>query len=91
LKLSKGASGANEGHAMRKYLAAAAIGAMLLASQAAASDSGAVDGDDRLGGPGPSASQVQDAELLALLGGVLLVGLLAYGFSHGGKGHPASP
>jgi hypothetical protein len=77
---------------MRKYLAAAAIGAVLIASQAAASDNAAVNADDRVGGPFPAASQVQGAnELLILLGGALLVGLLAYGFSHGGEGHPASP
>ena len=78
---------------MRKYLVVAAIGAMLIAGQAAASDSAAVNADDRVGGgPFPSASQVQGADdLLILLGGAALIGLLAYGFSHGGKGHPASP
>jgi hypothetical protein len=77
---------------MRKYLIAAALGAMLVAGQAAASDSAVVNADDRIGGPLPTASQIQGAdELLILLGGALLVGLLAYGFSHGGKGHPISP
>jgi hypothetical protein len=77
---------------MRKYLAAAAIGAMLIAGQAAASDSAVVNADDRVGAPFPAASQLQGAdELLILLGGALLIGLLAYGFSHGGEGHPASP
>ena len=77
---------------MRKYLVAAALGAMLVAGQAAASDSAVVNADDRVGAPFPSASQVQGAdELLILLGGALLAGLLAFGFSHGGKGHPISP
>ncbi len=77
---------------MRKYLAAAAIGAMLIAGQAAASDSAAVNADDRIGGPLPAQSQVQSADaLLILLGGAALAGLLIYGFSHDGKGHPASP
>jgi len=92
LKLSKGAFDASEGYVMRKYLAAAAIGAMLIAGQAAASDSAVVNADDRFGAPFPTSSQVQSAdELLILLGGAALIGLLVYGFSHDGKGHPASP
>jgi hypothetical protein len=77
---------------MRKYLVAAALGAMLIAGQAAASDSAVVNADDRVGAPFPSAGQLSGVDELALvLGGALLVGLLAYGLSHGGKGHPVSP
>ena len=77
---------------MRKYLAAAVLGAMLIAGQAAATDSGLLNSNDQIGGPLPTSSQAQGTdELLILLGGALLIGLLAYGFSHGGKGHPASP
>ncbi len=77
---------------MRKYLAAAALGAMLIAGQAAASDSAVVNADDRVGAPFPTVGQLTTADELAIiLGGALVIGLVAYGFSHGGKGHPVSP
>ena len=77
---------------MRKYLVAAALGAMLVAGQAAASDSAAANADDRIGGSLPTVSQVQAAnDLYIILGGALLIGLVAFGLSHGGKGHPISP
>jgi len=77
---------------MRKYLAAAVLGAMLIAGQAVASDSAVLSSSDQIGWPSLTSSQAQGGdELLILLGGALLIGLLAYGLSHGGEGHPASP
>jgi len=70
---------------MRKYLVAAAVGAMLIAGPAENSD-------DRVGGPFPFDSRLQGGDELAiLLGGAVLIGLLTYELSHGGKGVPASP
>jgi len=77
---------------MRKYLAAAALGAMLIAGQAAASDSAVVNADDRIGAQTASADDLTGSNtLLLLLAGGLFIGLVAYGFSQNGGGHPASP
>ena len=83
---------------MRKYLVATAIGAMLIAGQAAATDSAVVTLGDRIGsqsdtsngiasGPGPA---------FVILAAGLLGGLLIWGFTEGGhqnppQGVPASP
>jgi hypothetical protein len=79
---------------MRKYLAAAAVGAMLIGTQAAASDSAVVNSDDRLGAD--SAVSNDDMGLgpnmpLVLLAGGLFIALVAYGFSQNGGGNPTSP
>jgi hypothetical protein len=77
---------------MRKYLAAAALGAMLIAGQAAASDSAVVNADDRIGAQSATADDMTgNNTLLILLAGGLFIGLVAYGFSQNGNGHPASP
>ena len=79
---------------MRKYLVAASIGAMLIAGQAAASDSAVVSLGDRIGTSGDSSNQLQgqSAVLLLLLGAVAFdIGLIAWGFSQGGNGRPMSP
>lgn len=77
---------------MRKYLAATALGAMLIAGQAAASDSAVVSLGDRLG----PQSETADAQwggnaLLIALAAALFIGLVAWGFSQGGNGTPATP
>jgi hypothetical protein len=76
---------------MRKYLVATAIGAMLIASQAAATDSALLTVGDRTdlqgdGGGGWTAGQSYIA-----LSAIVLAGLLIWGFTEGGHGHPASP
>jgi hypothetical protein len=77
---------------MRKYLAAAALGAMLIAGQAAASDSAVVNADDRMGSQSATTEGMEGSNsLLILLAGALFIGLVAYGFSQNGNGHPASP
>ena len=77
---------------MRKYLAATALGAMLIAGQAAASDSAVVSLGDRLG----SSTQTADSEwggnaLWIALAAALFIALVAWGFSQGGNGTPATP
>ena len=76
---------------MRKYLVATAIGAMLIAGQAAATDSALLTVGDRTdsqadGGGGWTAGQSYIA-----LSAIVLAGLLIWGFTEGGHGHPASP
>jgi hypothetical protein len=80
---------------MRKYLVATAIGAMLLAGQAAASESAIVNVGDRVGAASATANGLDDDNnpnkgLFGLSAAVLL-GLLLWAFSEGGHGHPASP
>jgi hypothetical protein len=79
---------------MRKYLVAASIGAMLIAGQAAASDSAVVNLGDRIGSPTDSSSQIQGLSqselLLLLLGGGLFIGLIVWGFTSNNN-HPVSP
>jgi hypothetical protein len=78
---------------MRKYLAATALGAMLIAGQAAASDSAVVNLGDRLGAQ--SGEQMEGMEggnaLWIALAAALFIGLIAWGFSQGGNGTPATP
>jgi hypothetical protein len=77
---------------MRKYLAATALGAMLIAGQAAASDSAVVNLGDRLGSPSTTAEDMQGSNaLLIALAAALFIGLIAWGFSQGGNGTPATP
>ena len=80
---------------MRKYLVATAIGAMLLAGQAAASESSIVSLGDRVGANGSTANRLDDQGGSAAylgLGAAVLIGLLIWGLSEGqGKGHPISP
>ncbi len=70
---------------MRKYLLAASIGAMLIAGQAAASDSAVLSLGDRIGGPTDQSSQFQGMSqselLLLLLGGGAFIGLVVWGFT----------
>ena len=78
---------------MRKYLLAASIGAMLIAGQAAASDSAVLSLGDRVGSPTDTSSQIQglsQSELLALLllGGAF-IGLIVWGFTQ--NNHSSSP
>ena len=77
---------------MRKYLAATALGAMLIAGQAAASDSAVVSLGDRLGPESATADQMEGHNaLLIALAAALFIGLVAWGFSQGGNGTPATP
>jgi hypothetical protein len=77
---------------MRKYLAATALGAMLIAGQAAASDSAVVNLGDRLGSQSTAAEDMQGSNaLLIALAAALFIGLIAWGFSQGGNGTPATP
>ncbi|HLY80837.1 MAG TPA: hypothetical protein VKQ70_15750 [Caulobacteraceae bacterium] len=82
---------------MRKYLVATAIGAMLIAGQAAATDSAVVNLGDRVGSQSDTANGFfgPDNAFIILAAG-LLVGVLAWGFTEGGhqappQGTPASP
>lgn len=86
---------------MRKYLVATAIGAMLIAGQAAATDSAVVNLGDRVGSQTDTANGISGLSgsggAFIVLSAGLLVGLLAWGFSEGGhqnappQGTPASP
>jgi len=79
---------------MRKYLVAASIGAMLIAGQAAASDSAVVNLGDRIGGSSDATNQIQGLGsselLLLLLGGGAFIALVVWGFTQN-NGHSASP
>ncbi len=78
---------------MRKYLVAASIGAMLIAGQAAASDSAVLSLGDRIGGPSDQGGQLQGVSqselLLLLLGGGAFIGLVAWSLTQGT--HSSSP
>ena len=77
---------------MRKYLAATALGAMLIAGQAAASDSAVVNLGDRIGSQTTTAENMEgNNTLLIALAAALFIGLVAWGFSQGGNGNPATP
>jgi hypothetical protein len=85
---------------MRKYLIATAIGAMLIAGQAAATDSAVVNLGDRIGSQsdsdGGGDSQWGAGHAFIILSAALLGGLLIWGFTEGGhnkapQGTPASP
>jgi hypothetical protein len=79
---------------MRKYLVAASIGAMLIAGQAAASDSAVLSLGDRIGTSGDTSNQDEGLShselLLLLLGGGAFLALIIWGFSQN-NGHPTSP
>jgi hypothetical protein len=79
---------------MRKYLVAASIGAMLIAGQAAASDSAVVNLGDRIGTSGDTSNQINGLSsselLLLLIGGGAAIALIVWGFTQG-NGHSASP
>ncbi len=77
---------------MRKYLAATALGAMLIAGQAAASDSAVVNLGDRIGPQATAAENMEGSNAwLIALAAALAIGLIAWGFSQGGNGTPATP
>jgi hypothetical protein len=77
---------------MRKYLAATALGAMLIAGQAAASDSAVVNLGDRIGSTTETADSMEgNNAILIALAAALFIGLVAWGFSQGGNGTPATP
>ena len=77
---------------MRKYLAATALGAMLIAGQAAASDSAVVNLGDRIGSQSDTADSMEGSNaILIALAAALFIGLVAWGFSQGGNGTPATP
>jgi hypothetical protein len=80
---------------MRKYLVAAAIGAMLVAGQAAASDSAVVNLGDRIGSQSDTSNQFGFGGGEGTLFGLLTIGtfiaLAAWGFSQNGNGHASSP
>ena len=82
---------------MRKYLVATAIGAMLIAGQAAATESAVVNLGDRVGSQSDTANGFfgPDSAYIVLAGG-LLIGVLAWGLSESGhqappQGTPSSP
>jgi hypothetical protein len=79
---------------MRRYLVASAVGLLLIAGQAAASDDAAVGLRDRIGVPSDSASwnDFEGSQLLIILAWVAITaGLSAWGASQSGAGAPASP
>ena len=77
---------------MRKYLAATALGAMLIAGQAAASDSAVVNIGDRLGSQSTTAESMEGTNAWWIaLATAIFIALLAWGFSQGGNGTPATP
>jgi hypothetical protein len=77
---------------MRKYLAATALGAMLIAGQAAASDSAVVNLGDRIGSQSDTADSMEGSNAIWIaLAAALFIGLVAWGFSQGGNGTPATP
>jgi hypothetical protein len=80
-------------HKMRKYLVAVAVGAMLIASQAAADESAVVNLGDRVGADSATSSDFNGSPgLLILLFVGLFAGLAVWGFTTGnGNGTPASP
>jgi hypothetical protein len=82
-----------KGFVMRKYWVAGAIGLLLIAGQAAASDSAVVSLGDRVGAPTDTATDTTyegSSLLLILLLGGAAAGLAAWAASSGG-GSPASP
>lgn len=77
---------------MRKYLVAVAVGAMLIASQAAADENAVVGVGDQVGSPTAVANDMTGNQtFLVLLFAALFIGLAAWGLSTNGNGHPASP
>lgn len=80
---------------MRKYLIAAAVGALLIAGQAAAQDSDVVSVGDRIGASSSSSNDLLgmggEGALLVGLAGAAVIGLAAWGFSQTSHGAPASP
>jgi hypothetical protein len=75
---------------MRKYLVATAIGAMLIAGQAAATDI-AVVGDQLSSRSDTAANDPSAGKSYFVLSAIVLTALLIWGFSEHGHGHPASP
>jgi hypothetical protein len=79
---------------MRKYLVATAIGAMLLAGQAAASESSVINTGDRINADSEAGSMFAgNGGAFLGLGAALLIGLVAWGLTqgHSGGGRPVSP
>ncbi|HXQ14011.1 MAG TPA: hypothetical protein VN814_05255 [Caulobacteraceae bacterium] len=79
---------------MRKYLVATAIGAMLIAGQAAATDSAVVNLGDRVGSQSDTANGLTGSgSAFFALGAILVGGLFIWGLSEGGHAHgrPVSP
>jgi hypothetical protein len=79
---------------MRKYLAATVLGAMLIAGQAAASDSGLVSLGDRLGSPSATSDDMQGMNGGALwftLAALLITGLVSWAALDTSSNNPASP
>jgi hypothetical protein len=74
---------------MRKYLIATAIGAMLIAGQAAATDSAVVSLGDRVGSQSDTANDLTGTgSVFIILSAALLAGILISGFTEGGHNHP---
>jgi hypothetical protein len=78
---------------MRKYLAAAAMGAMLMAGQAAAYDSGAVGVGDRISSQSATADGLEGSNgpLYFILAAALIAGIVSWVISSGSPGTPSSP
>ena len=77
---------------MRKYLIATAIGAMLIAGQAAATDSAVAGLGDRVGSQSDTTNGFSNTgNAFVGLSAVLLAALLIWGFTQHGHGEPASP
>ncbi len=79
---------------MRKYLAAAAVGATLMAGQAAAYDGGLVGVGDRVASSAAASDNLEGANSntwLFLAAGLVLIITVAVIASDRGNNHPASP
>jgi hypothetical protein len=78
---------------MRKYLAAAALGAMLMAGQAAAYDSSVVGVGDRVAAQSATADGLEGSNgaLYFALAALLVIGVVSWAATSTKSGTPASP
>ena len=78
---------------MRKYLAATALGAMLMAGQAAAYDSDIVSVGDRVASQSASSDSMEGMDaykVAALIGAAAVMGIFFWALSQG-NGSPSTP
>jgi altronate dehydratase len=82
---------------MRKYLVATALGAMLMAGQAAAYDTGIVNVGDRIASQAATSDNMQgmdSAAIAALLASGVVMGIFFWALAQGNgnnNGFPATP